>query len=135
MRPVVKADGSKHYEYVLCYVDDVLVVLERPKRIMEGLDAKYVLKAGSVGKRMMYLGAKVSKNWLEYSDNPDKVRWSLLAEDYVNPAVKDVETKLEKVGKALPTKVRTPTMADYRPELDQSKELGLEEACPITDGV
>jgi hypothetical protein len=30
MRPAVKADGSKYYEYVLCYVDDILVVLERP---------------------------------------------------------------------------------------------------------
>jgi hypothetical protein len=73
MRPAVKADGSKYYEYVLCYVDDLLVVSEYPKRIMEGLEAKYVLKAGSVGKLTMYLGAKVSKYWLEHSDNPDKV--------------------------------------------------------------
>jgi hypothetical protein len=28
----------------------------------------------------------------------------------------------------LPTKVTTPTTADYRPELDQSKELGQEQA-------
>jgi hypothetical protein len=39
-----------------------------------------------------------------------------------------VETKLEKVGKALPTKVTTPTTADYHPELDQSKELGPDQA-------
>jgi hypothetical protein len=73
-------------------------------------------------------GAKVLKYRLEHSDNPDKVRWSLSAEDYVNRAVKDVETELEKVGKALLTKVTTPTTADYRPELDQSKELGQEQA-------
>jgi hypothetical protein len=65
---------------------------------------------------------------LEHSNNPDKLRWSLSAEDYINRAVKDVETKLEKVGKALLTKVTTPTMADYRPELDQSKELGPDQA-------
>jgi hypothetical protein len=65
---------------------------------------------------------------LEHSDNPDKVWWSLSAEDYVNRAVKDVETELEKVGKALPTKVATPTTADYPPELDQSKELGPDQA-------
>jgi hypothetical protein len=64
MRPAVKADGSKYYEYILCYVDDIMVVSERPKRIMEGLEAKYVLKAGSVSEPTMYLGAKVSKtNW------------------------------------------------------------------------
>jgi hypothetical protein len=95
---------------------------------MEGLEAKYVLKAGSVGEPTTYLGAKVSKYRLEHSDNPDKVRWSLSAEDYVNRAVKDVETELEKVGKTLPTKVTTPTTADYRPELDQSKELGPDQA-------
>jgi hypothetical protein len=39
-----------------------------------------------------------------------------------------VETELEKIGKALPTKVTTPTTADYRPELDQSKELGPDQA-------
>jgi hypothetical protein len=95
MRPTVKPDGSKYYEYVLCYVDDIFVVSERPKRIMEGLEAKYMLKAGSVGKPTMYLGAKVSKYRLEHSDNPDKVRWSLSAEDYVNHAVKDVESELD----------------------------------------
>jgi hypothetical protein len=95
---------------------------------MEGLEAKYVLKAGSVGEHMTYLGAKVSKYRLEHSDNPDKVQWSLSAEDYVNRAVKDVETELEKASKALPTKVTTPTKADYHPELDQSKELGPDQA-------
>jgi hypothetical protein len=93
---------------------------------MEGLEAKYVLKAGSVGEPGTYLGAKVLKYGLEPSDNPDKIRWSLSAEDYVNCVVKDVETELENIGKALPTKVTTPMMVDYCPELDQSKELGPE---------
>jgi hypothetical protein len=51
-----------------------------------------------------------------------------LAEDYINHAVKDVETVLENVGKALPTKVTTPTMVDYCPELDQSQEFGPDQA-------
>jgi hypothetical protein len=50
------------------------------------------------------------------------------AEDYINRAIKDVETELEKVGKALPTKITTCTTADYRPELDRSRELGPEQA-------
>jgi hypothetical protein len=37
MRPAVKADGSKYYEYILCYADNILIVLEPPKRIMEGM--------------------------------------------------------------------------------------------------
>jgi hypothetical protein len=109
-------------------VDAILVVSKRPKRIMEGLEAKYVLKAGSAGEPTTYLRAKVSKYRLEHSDNMYKVQWSLLAEDYINHMVKDVETELEKVGKVLPTKVTTPMMADYRPELDQSKELRPDQA-------
>jgi hypothetical protein len=128
MRPAIKEDGFKYYKYVLCHVDDALVVSQHPQRIMEVLGAKYVLKAGSVGEPKTYLGAKVSKYRLEHSDDPGKVRWSLLVEDYINRAVKDVETELEKVGKALPTKVTTPMTADYRPELDRSRELGPEQA-------
>jgi hypothetical protein len=40
---------------------------------MEGLEAKYVLKAGSVSEPMTYLGAKVSKYRLEHSNISDKV--------------------------------------------------------------
>jgi hypothetical protein len=123
MRPAIKADGSKYYEYVLCYVDDLLVVSEHPKRIMEWLEAKFVLKAGSVGEQKMYLGAKVSKYRLEHSDNPDKVQWILLAEDYINRMVKDVETELEK-RQGIADQYPTPTTADYCSELDQSKEMG-----------
>jgi hypothetical protein len=128
MRPAIQEDGFNYYEYVLCYVDDALVVSQHPQRIMEVLGAKYVLKAGSVGEPKTYFGAKVSKYWLEHSDDPGKARWNLSVEDYINRAVKDVETELEKVGKALPTKVTTPTTADYRPELDRSRELGPEQA-------
>jgi hypothetical protein len=70
----------------------------------------------------------VSKYRLEHSDNPDKVQWSLSAEEWVDWEVKDVETELENFGKALPTKVTTPTTAEYRPELDQTKALGPEQA-------
>jgi hypothetical protein len=108
MRPVFKADGSKYYEYVLCYIDDIHVVSEWPKRIMEGLEAKYGLKAGSVREPKMYLGDKISKYKLELSDNTDKFWWSLSAQDYVNHAVKGVETELEKVGKVLRLRSQLP---------------------------
>jgi hypothetical protein len=123
MRPAVKSDGSKYCEYFLRYVDDLLVVSEQPKRTMDGLEATYVLKAGSVGKPKTYLGAQVSEYMLENADNPVKTRWSLSAEDYIHGAVKDFKMELEKVGKVLAYKVTTPTTADYQPELDQTKAL------------
>jgi hypothetical protein len=89
---------------------------------------KNTLKNNSVAEPTVYLGAKVSRHYIAESDEPDKPRWSLSAEDYVKRAVKDVETELDKAGKFLPTQVTTPCTTDYRPELDQSKELGDAQA-------
>jgi hypothetical protein len=57
------------------------------------LKTKYTLKNNSVAEPAVYLGAKVSKHYIAESDDPDKPRWSLSAEDYVKRAVKDVETE------------------------------------------
>jgi hypothetical protein len=49
----------------------------------------------------------VLKHYIEGSEEPNKLHWSLSAEDYVKRAVKDIETELNKAGKFLPTKVTT----------------------------
>jgi hypothetical protein len=95
---------------------------------MEFLKTKYTLKNNSVAEPTVYLGAKVSKQYIGESAEPDKPRWSLSAEDYMKHAVKDVEMELNKAGKFLPTKVLTLCTTDYRPELDQTKELGEAQA-------
>ena len=59
-RGSVKKDGTEYYEYILCYVDDCLVISDDPKIISRTLKDKlynYVLKDEGVPKR--YLGAKV----------------------------------------------------------------------------
>ena len=62
MQPAVKPDGTKYYEYVLIYVDDILVTSHRASTIMDNLSALYRLKENpSNGKRYgtpgCYLGA------------------------------------------------------------------------------
>ena len=32
-----KPDGFKYWEYCLCYIDDVLVILHTPQKVMDGL--------------------------------------------------------------------------------------------------
>jgi len=83
LKAAVKKDGTPYYEYVLCYCDDILAISEDPKAIMEFLRTKYTLKNNSVAEPTVYLGAKVSKHYIAESDEPDKPRWSLSAEDYV----------------------------------------------------
>jgi hypothetical protein len=46
MRPGVKANGEKIWNYVLCYVDDILCINTDPKLVMDFL--AYTLKKGSV---------------------------------------------------------------------------------------
>ena len=53
--------GNRYYTYILCYVDDLLVVHHNPKRVMDRIDSFLPLKPGSIGPPEMYLGAKLKK--------------------------------------------------------------------------
>jgi hypothetical protein len=91
---------------------------------MEFLKTKYMLKNNSVADPTVHLGAKVSKQYIGESAEPDKPRWSLSAEDYIKHAVKDVEMELDKAGKFLPTKVLTLCTTDYRPNWTKPRSSG-----------
>ena len=49
MRPVKKSDGSKYYEYVLLYTDDVLCISENAEYILRDIGKYFELNPGSVG--------------------------------------------------------------------------------------
>jgi hypothetical protein len=124
MRPKAKPDGFKYWSYILVYTDDLLVVDHEPKVIMDYMaSSRYTLKPRSVMEPTVYLGAQVSKYYIDGATNPEKPRWAMSSEKYVKQAVANVETKLEKIDQYLPTKVTTPVSQGYRPELDQSREL------------
>jgi len=42
LRPTVKQNGDLYYEYVVVYVDDILVVAEKPKQTMDCLAKQYL---------------------------------------------------------------------------------------------
>lgn len=60
IRPAMKADGSKYYEMVLVYVDDIHCVCHDPRATMSGLQGTFKLKYDEVEKPEMYLGAEVN---------------------------------------------------------------------------
>jgi hypothetical protein len=123
MRPKTKANGFKYWSYVMVYTDDILVVDHEPKSIMDYLASRYKLKPGSVKEPDTYLGAQVSKFYIDGAPDPEKPTWAMSSEKYVKQAVSDVEQELSSVDKCLPTRVTTPLSQGYRPELDQSREL------------
>ena len=128
MRPAIKSDGSKCYDYVLLYVDDALVVSENAESILRNELGRYFeLKEESIGPPDHYLGGKVRKNQLENGVNA----WAFSSSQYVQTAVKNVEAYLmsedSKCWK-MPNKADTPLTTTYRPELDVSRELNVADA-------
>ena len=128
MRKATKPDGTQYWEYVLCYVDDVLCISLEPKKLLDGISENFTLKAGSVKEPDLYLGAEISKYFIEESDQPTKVRWAMSSDSYVKNAVETVEGSLKEVRlEFLPKKkIETPISAGYKPELDSTAELDPE---------
>ena len=124
MRAAVRSDGFQYWEYVLIYVDDLLVISENPKDILTKIDYYFPIKPDSIGPPTMYLGAKLSK----YPLKNGVVAWAMSSSQYVQEAVKNVESYLAEQGLSLPTKANTPLTSNYRPELDVSPELDPDRA-------
>ena len=119
LRPATKPEGSKIYEYVLCYVDDCIFQGLDPMGFMDYLRTVYTLKDGTVQEPETYLGADVRRH--ELADG--QKAWAISSDTYVRRAVEEVERELARVGKQLKKKVVLPLASGYRPELDASPEL------------
>jgi hypothetical protein len=100
-RAATKADGTKYYEYVLIYVDDILTISEVPKDVMETLSGLYRLKEDpTTGKKYdrptRYLGADIGHYY--FDDDSKKPRWYMSSDTYVKNAIKTAEEHLDKQG-------------------------------------
>ena len=124
MRPAVAADGFEYYEYIMVYVDDLLFISLDAQSIADGLMKEVKFKGGKIAPPEMYLGARLAKKSINNYEC-----WSVSSVDYINAAIKNVEEKLAKEGKQLPSKADTPMSGkhSYYPELDNSDELEGED--------
>ena len=118
MRPAIKSDESKCYDYVLLYVDDALVVSENAAPILRNELGRYFdIKEESIGPPDHYLGGKVRKVQPENG----VYACAFSSSQYAQTAVKNVEAYLmsedSKCWK-MPNKADTPLITTYRPELD-----------------
>jgi hypothetical protein len=131
LRPAVKGNGDKYYEYVLIYVHDILAVSEKPAWIMETLSGLYKFKEDpktrkKYGPPDRYLGANVGKYKLP---GATKEHWYMSSDNYVKAAVTNVENELFKVGQRFTMRLGHTVMSQsYRPELDVSPVLGADKA-------
>jgi hypothetical protein len=84
-KAAMKPCGFEYYEYVLVYVDDVLVLSHQPEVTMKALETFYWLKDG-FAEPDRYLRAEVKK-WTFPNDNT-KTYWALSSSQYTQEAVK-----------------------------------------------
>ena len=57
----MQPDGMQYFEMGFVYMDDLLVVLHKPKEILTMLDHHYLLKPDSINVPHMYLGSQISQ--------------------------------------------------------------------------
>ena len=122
MRPATKSTGEEYYEYILCYVDDILCISHDAKRPMDEIGRNLKFKNNEIVEPEFYLGAALKKKKLNGRDV-----WTMTSQDYLRNAIKTVEGHLSKKGKKLPARATTPMSSGYYPETDSSPELGVDD--------
>ena len=118
IHPVVKPDGTEYYEYIMCYVDDILSVSRDAKSILQSLQGQFKLKGDKIEPPDMYLGAQLGTMQVEGNEGR-----FMSSEKYMKSAIQNIEETLQKTGQRLPSICKTPLAYGYRPELDVTPEL------------
>ncbi len=83
-------NNFKYYAYILCYVDDILVMHHDPMTILDKINGYMPMKPSSVGDPDIYLGAKLC--WTRLKNGV--WAWGLSPSKYVAQAVKNCEQHL-----------------------------------------
>ena len=122
----IRIDGmTQYYEYVLLYIDDCIVISDRPESILRKEIGKYFeLKEESIGAPSQYLGGKLREIELETGQKC----WAFGSKQYIDAAVTNVIDYLKKRNQVLAVKAATPLTSNYCPEVDVSEELGPQDA-------
>ena len=118
LRPATKPDGEQYYEYIVCYVDDVLGVSMNAKELLQEIQKDFKFKKDKIEPPSMYLGARLERKSLN-----GKWMWTMCSRDYIKLSVTNIEERANKMGMKIPSKVTTPMINGYIPETDVTKEL------------
>lgn len=123
MRPAVTIDNVSYYEYILCYVDDILCISAKAEEVMKQLQTKFKFKNDKIAPPENYLGASVKKKNVDGYE-----MWSISSYEYVKAAVKNVQEAIKDKHWKLPTRnTATPMNNTFVPELDGTAELNDEQ--------
>jgi predicted phosphodiesterase len=92
LRKAKKPNGAFYWEYILCYVDDVLVIGHEPQTTMSSISQYVTFKPGSV-QSPTNLRANISQCTVMEGDDTlsGKQVWTMSAQEYIKQAVDEVE--------------------------------------------
>ena len=96
MKRDFKPNGYPYYEYMICYVVDLIHIGFKPKEDMDVINMIYRLKEG-FGPPDRYLGANVEKVQLK----DERVVWYTNFDDYLKITIENVDNSLGVDKKAL----------------------------------
>ena len=119
MRPSVQPNCFEYYEYVLCYVYDILSISHCPDVTMYGIIAHFTLNDNKVEEPTDYLGVQLSKMKDEFGND----FWTMSSSKYCKAATTNVKERLDLAGKRLPTKCKMTMVTKYAPEMDVTAEF------------
>lgn len=123
-------NNSEYYEYLLVYVDDVLVVSHAPEDIMKQIGTEFEIKNNEYGPPTSYLGGGISKIDIGNGESC----WSMDSKQYVKAAIQVVRDLLTEDGRELKCgkqgqgQHHGPMPISYRPELDATNHCDEEHA-------
>ena len=60
-KPMLKPTGEMYWAYMLCYVDDKIIISHNLQEVMDFISSRYTLKEGNVKEPNMYLSMEVKK--------------------------------------------------------------------------
>lgn len=78
LREATKSDGSEYYEYVLVYVDDLLIVSHEPNKILHILEHHFKYRLKDFGPPKRCLGATIERVSVDGMET-----WSMSAREYL----------------------------------------------------
>ena len=84
-QPAVKPDGFEYYEYILCYVDDLLAISHDAEKVLKSVQDTFKFKDDKIDKPDVYLRAQLDK----MSVNGFK-GWTMSSEKYVKAAIENL---------------------------------------------
>ena len=108
-------DRRNHYEYIVRYVDDLLIVSRKPKSITDTLESKFKLKLKNTGPIKYHLGSNFDR------DSDDNT----LLMSPTKYITRMLDNYMRMFG-ALPKEVITPLVKGDHPELDVTNELDVD---------